>query len=475
MSVQPEQENGAKGAKSLETDSLYEVRQKVYPRAVSGVFANWRWGVVWITQLVFYGLCWLPWNDRQAVLLHLAERKFYIFGWVFWPQDVFFLSIILIISAYSLFLFTAVAGRLWCGYACPQTVYTEIFLWVEKVFEGDRARRMKLDGQAASLEKLGRKSGKYLAWVLISLWTGISFVGYFTPIRDLLGSVLELSLSGWALFWVLFYGAFTYLMAGVMREQVCKYMCPYARFQGVMFDPDTLVITYDQERGEPRGSRRKGSEPGVKALGDCVDCGICVQVCPTGIDIRKGLQYECIGCAACIDACDQVMDKVGLPRGLVRYSTENAIKQHWGRGDIVRHVLRPRILIYSAVLCAICIAFVWGLATRLPVRMDVIKDRSIMAREVEGGQIENVYMLNLMNMSESSRRFEISVSGLDGVSLDGGSAEFLVQPAQNRSLPVRVRVPMDDLKKGSYPVFFEVRAVDDPGLKLREKAVFIAP
>ncbi len=457
-----------------DNDSLYEVRQKVYPRAVSGIFARWRWGMVWLTQLVFYGMCWLPWNGRQAFLLHLAERKFYVFGWVFWPQDVFYLSIVLIISAYSLFLFTAAAGRLWCGYACPQTVYTEIFLWIEHRFEGDRSKRMKLDGQGFSLEKLGRKGGKYIAWLLLSLWTGISFVGYFTPVRELVSDLGHLSINGWALFWILFYGAFTYLMAGVMREQVCKYMCPYARFQGVMFDPDTLVITYDEARGEPRGGRRKGSDARSLGLGDCVDCGICVQVCPTGIDIRNGLQYECIGCAACIDACDQVMDKVGSPKGLIRYSTENAIKQHWGRGDILRHILRPRILIYSAALAAICIAFVWALATRTPLRLDVIKDRSIITREVEGGLIENVYILNLMNMSESPRRLDIRIEGPEGVQLDGVSS-MLVDAAQNKSVPVRVRVPADGLSKGSHPVFFILKAADDPLLEVREKAVFIAP
>lgn len=455
-----------------EMDSLYEVRQKVYPRAVRGRFAAWRWALVWITQIVFYGMCWLPWNGRQAVLFNLAERKFYVFGWVFWPQDVFFLAILLIISAYSLFLFTAVAGRLWCGYACPQTVYTEIFIWIEKIFEGDRAKRMKLDAAGASAKKLLLKAAKFMVWALIAIWTGISFVGYFSPIKELVSSLAGFSLGGWEAFWIFFYGGFTYLMAGVMREQVCKYMCPYARFQGVMFDPDTLVITYDQERGEPRGARRKGLETDVQ--GDCVDCGICVQVCPTGIDIRKGLQYECIGCAACIDACDQVMDKVELPRGLVRYSTENAIQKHWGRADIVRHVLRPRILIYVTVLCAICVAFVWGLSTRKPLRMDVIKDRTVLVREVEGSMLENVYILHLMNMAESVRHLHLSVSGIEGVQLDGQS-DIEVAPAQNKTLTVRVRVPMDTLEKGSHPVFFDLQAQDDSTLQLHEKTVFVAP
>ncbi|GAB2885855.1 cytochrome c oxidase accessory protein CcoG [Uliginosibacterium flavum] len=460
----------ARAAEDL--DSLYEVRQKVYPRAVTGLFAAWRWALVWFTQIVFYGLAWLPWNGRQAVLFNLAERKFYVFGWVFWPQDVFYLAVILIISALSLFLFTAVAGRLWCGYACPQTVYTQIFLWVEKVIEGDRAKRMKLDAGATSGRKFLLKSAKYAVWILISFWTGITFVGYFSPIAELMPKLVNASLGGWELFWVLFYGGFTYLMAGVMREQVCKYMCPYARFQSVMFDPDTLVITYDQERGEPRGPRRKGAD--AAGQGDCVDCGICVQVCPTGIDIRKGLQYECIGCAACIDACDQVMDKIELPRGLIRYSTENALKKHWGRSDIIRHVLRPRILIYVTVLCALCIALVWGVVTRKPLRMDVIKDRTVLVREVEGSLLENVYILHVMNMAEQSRRVHLSVSGIEGVLLDGES-DLTIAPAQKKTLMVRVRVPMDTLEKGAHPVYFDLQAEDDAKLRVHEKAVFIAP
>ncbi|MDX9838898.1 MAG: cytochrome c oxidase accessory protein CcoG, partial [Azoarcus sp.] len=267
-------------------------------RAVTGLFANWRWGLVWFTQILFYGLPWLTWNNRQAVLLHLTERKFYIFGWVFWPQDVFFLAILLIISAYGLFFFTAIAGRLWCGYACPQTVYTEIFMWIEQKIEGDRNKRIKLDKAPMSPRKFGIKLAKYSAWAAISIWTGFTFVSYFSPVSELMESVKTLSFGPWELFWILFYGGFTYLFAGVMREQVCKYMCPYARFQSVMFDPDTLVITYDDARGEPRGPRKKGADPKTLDKGDCVDCGICVQVCPTGIDIRQGMQYECIGCAA---------------------------------------------------------------------------------------------------------------------------------------------------------------------------------
>ncbi len=455
---------------------LYEAHKKIYVRMTSGLFANWRWVLVWFTQLLFYGLPWLIWNGRQAVLFHLVERKFYIFGWVFWPQDVFFLAILLIISAYGLFFFTAIAGRLWCGYACPQTVYTEIFLWIEQKIEGDRNKRMKLDKAPMSARKLGLKSLKYFVWAVVALWTGFTFVGYFTPIHELVASVPSLGFGSWEIFWILFYGSFTYLFAGVMREQVCKYMCPYARFQGVMFDPDTLIITYDEERGEPRGARKKGVEPNSVGKGDCVDCGICVQVCPTGIDIRQGLQYECIGCAACIDACDQVMDKMNYSRGLIRYSTENAIKKHWGGKEIFAHVMRPRTLIYGGILVLISIAFVWGLATREPLRVDIIRDRTTLAREVAGGNIENVYRLQVMNMSEAPRTFDISVSGLDGISLGNFDGVIEVEPATTQAVTLQVQVPVDvGVPGSSNPIFFNVTARDDGKIAVKEKSTFLLP
>lgn len=455
-------------------DTLYAVRQKVYPRAVTGRFATWRWTLVWVTQILFYGLCWVPWNGRQAVLLNLVDRKFYIFNWVFWPQDVFFLAILLIISAYSLFFFTAVAGRLWCGYACPQTVYTEIFMWIEEKIEGNRSQRMKLDQGPMSTRKVAIKAAKFGAWGGLALWTGFTFVGYFTPIKELVREALTFSFGPWELFWILFYGTFTYLFAGVMREQVCKYMCPYARFQGVMFDPDTLVITYDTERGEPRGTRKKGVDPKSVSKGDCVDCGICVQVCPTGIDIRNGMQYECIGCAACIDACDQVMEKMDYPRGLIRYTTENAIKRHWGSKEIINHVMRPRILIYAFVLFAICGAFVWGLATRSTLRVDVIKDRSTLSREVEGGMIANVYNLHVMNMTEKPRKYVLAVSGLEGIKVNP-SEPFEVDAAGLKSVTIELAAPFESGKSGSNTVYIDVTALDDKTVMAREKTVFLIP
>jgi cytochrome c oxidase accessory protein FixG len=453
---------------------LYEVRKKIYPRAVTGLFAGWRWALVWLTQLVFYGLPWLTWNDRPAVLFDLAARRFYLFGVVLYPQDFIYLTGLLVISAMSLFLFTAVAGRLWCGYACPQTVYTEIFMWVERVVEGDRPKRMKLDREPMSARKFGLKAAKHGLWVAVALWTGITFVGYFAGIRTLLGEIAGFGLGPWELFWVCFYSFATYGNAGWMREQVCKYMCPYARFQSSMFDRDTLIITYDRARGEPRGARSKKADPKALGLGDCVSCNVCVEVCPTGIDIRNGLQYECIGCAACVDACDKVMDRMGYPRGLIRYDTENALANRWTRRETVRHALRPRILVYTSILAAVTIALFGHMLTRVPLKVDVIRDRGALAREVEDGMVENVYRLHVINGAESARRYRITVSGVDTAFVaSGGEAE--VEQASPRMVPVAVRIKPGNGKPGTNTVVFQVEAVDDPSVSVREKSTFFIP
>ena len=450
---------------------LYEVQRTIYPRAVHGWFANWRVALVLFTQAIFYGMAWLTWNERQAVLFDLAARKFYIFGLVFWPQDFIFLAVLLVISALSLFLFTAVAGRLFCGYACPQTVYTEIFMWIERRIEGDRMARMKLDGKPSSVRKAGLKTAKHAIWIALALWTGFTFVGYFTPIRTLTAEVASVSLGPWELFWVLFYGFATYGNAGWMREQVCKYMCPYARFQSVMFDSDTLVITYDEQRGEPRGSRSKSVDYQAAGLGACVDCHICVQVCPTGIDIRKGLQYECIGCAACIDGCDQVMDKMGYAHGLIRYSTENALRGKYPERQIVRQALRPRTLVYSAILLAVVTAFFVLLYLRVPLKVDVIRDRATLTRETTDGLLENVYRLQIMNTTERPRQFVITARGIEGLRLIA-QQPVTVPAAGALMLPVALRIDPATTSPGPHPVHFHIEDSADARIKADEKSVF---
>jgi cytochrome c oxidase accessory protein FixG len=453
--------------------SLYEAHKKIYPRSVSGLFSNWRWGMVFLTQIIFYGLPWLEWGQRQAVLFDLGARRFYVFGLVLYPQDFIYLTGILVISAFSLFLFTAVAGRLWCGYACPQTVYTEIFLWLEKKIEGDRSARMRRDAGPWNGDKIGRKVGKHLVWLAVAMWTGFTFVGYFTPIHELAGEFMAWELGAWEIFWTFFYSFATYGNAGFMREQVCKHMCPYARFQSAMFDKDTLIVTYDAERGEPRGARSKKADPAALNLGACIDCSLCVQVCPTGIDIRKGLQYECIGCGACADVCDTVMDKVGYPRGLVKYSTENAVNQHWTRAQTWRHVLRPRVLIYTAILGTVVTAMAVSLAMRIPFKVDVVRDRGALARIADGGRIENVFRLQIMNATEAMQQFHISVSGMPDLQVVSEN-DIDIASTQARWVAVRVQGPVEGAAAGSYPIHFEIVAKSGIG-KVAEKAAFIVP
>ena len=457
---------------------LLDQQQKIYLRSVSGRFARWRWVMVWLTQIVFYGLPWLRWNQRQAVLFNLEERHFYVFGLVLQPQDFIYLAALLVLSALALFFFTAIAGRVWCGYACPQTVYTEIFLWVERRIEGDRSARMRLDARPWGLEKLARKAGKQAAWIAIALFTGFSFVGYFIPIRDLAAQSLALTLSPWATFWVFFYGFATYGNAGFLREQVCKYMCPYARFQSALIDMDSMVIAYDTKRGENRGARSRKADPRALDLGDCIDCTLCVQVCPTGIDIRNGLQNECIACAACIDVCDEVMDKMGYAPGLIRYSSGNGIAQGWSAARMLRRVWRPRVLIYAALMLVLGGAFVWTLGHRSDHGVALSRDRGALARMVGNGDVENTYRLQITNSLERPRSYVTRVTGLEGLRLDT-VAELSVGATSSHSMPVRLVLPFAWAQRHSgqtLPVVLEVWPLDDDGRPpVTVKTTFVVP
>ncbi len=453
---------------------LYEIRKKIYPRAVSGRFANWSWAMVFATQIIYYGLPWLSWNDRQAVLFDIAARKFYIFGIVFWPQDVIYLAFLLIIAALSLFLFTAMAGRLWCGYACPQTVYTQIFLWVERKIEGDRNARIILDRQPMSVAKLGKKTAKHGSLDGDFAVDRRHVRRLFHAFRPLLAAIPG-NLGGWETFWILFYGLATYGNAGYLREQVCKYMCPYARFQSVMFDHDTLVITYDAGRGEPRGARSRKSVHKAAGLGDCVDCQICVHVCPTGIDIRKGLQYECIGCAACIDGCNQVMDTMGYPRGLIRYTTENALAKGYDNATMWRRVFRVRTLLYMGLLATIVAAVGVSLYLRETLKVDVIRDRAALARESGPGVIENVYRLQIMNTSEAPQRISIAVDGVPGMALAGVEQPIAIAGASALLVPVRVQAPAEAGKPGANRIEFVIETAGEAKIVRREKSTFLFP
>ena len=409
------------------------------------------------------------------VLFDLAARKFYIFGLLLFPQDFIFLAVLLIICAYSLFLFTAISGRVWCGFSCPQTVYTEIFMWIENKIEGTRSTRMRLARQGMTLEKASKKTAKHAVWGGIALWTGFTFVGYFTPIQALWTAAITYTLGGWEVFWILFYASATYGNAGFMREQFCRYICPYARFQGSMLDKDTLIVSYDKTRGEPRQSlAKKGAAHSQTTAGSCIDCSLCVQVCPTGIDIRNGLQHDCIGCAACIDACDSVMDKISAPRGLIRFTTENASVNQLSQRQIVRNIFRPRVLIYGSILCAIIAVFAWVLASHTLIKMNVIRDRGNMARITEDGAVQNIYRLHLMNADEHHHQFQITVSGIDDIKL-AKMETITINATESAILPITVQVPARHGEQGANRIHIEVRALDQPELSVREAATFYIP
>lgn len=464
--------------------SLYKKRDKIQPREVHGFFQRWRWAFVFLTQALYYGLPWLQWNGRQMVLFDLEARRFYLPGAVFYPQDFIYLAALLIVCAYALFLFTAVAGRLWCGYTCPQTVYTSMFLWVEQRIEGSRAQRIKLDQAGWSWNKLWRRGAKHLVWLLLALLTGFTFVGYFTPIRELAPALLTFDLGPWQSFWIVFYSFATWGNAGFLREQVCKYMCPYARFQSAMFDKDTLVIAYDAQRGEPRGTRGRKDDLKAKGLGSCIDCGLCVDVCPTGIDIRKGLQYECIGCAACIDVCNGVMDKMDYPRGLIRYDTENGLAQGLNRLQEWKRVFRPRVWVYTAIMWAIIGAVALSLWWRPPFRYDVVRDRASLGRWNEQGQLENVYRLQIMNGLEREQRYRIRVDSdvpaLQGAEVAREAREIALKPIEARWVPVTVHLPegVAPPQGGAQPLRFIVERVAgeaDDSRVIEEKTTFVVP
>jgi cytochrome c oxidase accessory protein FixG len=462
---------------STSVASLYLADKKIYARSVSGWFNYWRWFFVWATQSVFYGLPWIQIHERQALLFDLGARRFYLFNLVFYPQDLIYLTGLLVLSALSLFLFTAIAGRLWCGYTCPQTVYTEIFMWVERQIEGDRNARIQLDANPNQRAKILRTSLKHIAWLTISFWTGFTFVGYFTPIRELATEITTFSLGSWEFFWVGFYGFATYGNAGWLREQVCKYMCPYARFQSAMFDKDTLIVTYDHQRGEQRGSRSKSLESSqykAAGLGDCIDCKLCVHVCPTGIDIRKGLQYECISCSACIDVCNSVMAKMSYPAGLIRYSTQNALENHFSTEQIWQRVLRPRVIVYCLVLVSLTVLLLWSLINRNDFRVDVALDRTVKARVIDEAFAENVYRIQIMNATELTQRYTIGVTGISGIRIKP-AIPFDIASAQSRRVVVSVQVPLKALEKAVLPIYFVIQNEKDRNHEITEKSVFLSP
>ncbi|WP_369602373.1 cytochrome c oxidase accessory protein CcoG [Hahella sp. SMD15-11] len=452
-----------------QTIELYESRKRIYPKEVKGRFQRIRTVTLWMLMAAYFGFLWIPFEGQQLIYFDLPHRQFHLFGTTFWPQDFYLLALLLITAAFGLFFVTTLFGRIWCGYTCPQTAWTFIFMWIDERVEGSRNQRIKLDVAPWTTEKILKKSVKHGLWLFVAFWTAVTFVGYFYPIRELIPDLFTLNAdSGWAYFWVFFFTAATYINAGWMREQVCLYMCPYARFQSVMYDQDTWAVSYDYNRGEPRGKRKKGVDHKALGLGDCVDCTQCVQVCPTGIDIRDGLQYECIGCALCIDACDEIMDKMGYPRGLIRYSTEHELE---GKQT---HVFRLKSVGYGLAMLTMIGAIIFLLGHRVPIDAEAIRDRGQLFQTSTRGYIENAYTLKLANMDTHPHKFKVEVSGIPGAELVGDSV-FEINASSVREIPVTVEVPPESLENSRYEIEFVITAVDNPKLTKEIDSRFIGP
>ena len=438
----------------------------IHTRSFSGLFRNLRLLGAGLLFILFFGTAWLDWNGRQAVLWDLGAGQFHIFGSTFWPQDFILLSAILIIAAFGLFFISVLAGRVWCGYACPQSTWTWIFMWAEKITEGDRNQRIKLDAAPWSLNKLLRRGAKHAIWLGVSLVTAVAFVSYFTPVRELVAGLLTLDAELGPTIWVALFATATYLNAGWLREQVCLHMCPYSRFQSVMFDSDTLNVAYDAARGESRGPRKKDSDYRVEGLGDCIDCTMCVQVCPTGIDIRDGLQLDCISCGACVDACDEVMDKMGYARGLVRYASERSLE-----GKKIR-LLRPRLMGYGLVLIVMIGAFIWALGERSLVSLDVTRDRTLY-RENSAGQIENMYLLKVINKSQQVQRYSVGLQGAQ-FTLQGPS-ELTLAPGEISDVPYSVALVEPSRAAFTHEIHFTIMNPNDRSAHDSVSSTFISP
>jgi len=473
MSEIPVKDVTPKPEKSSETVNMYQKREKIYVREVEGLFQKIRTWSLWALMLGYFGTAWLDWGDRQAVLFDLPARQFHIFNVTFWPQDFMLLSWALIICAFGLFTITNFAGRVWCGYTCPQSAWSFIFMWIEERAEGTRNARIKLDKEPLSATKVRKKAIKHIGWLIVAFWTGVTFVGYFTPIRELVPDLFTFGdIGSWGLFWIGFFTVATYVNAGWMREQVCIYMCPYARFQSVMYDTDTLAVSYDFNRGEPRGKRSKKAkaEGDTNQLGDCVDCSLCVQVCPTGIDIRDGLQYQCIGCALCIDACDSIMEKLDKPKGLIRYTTENELE---GKKT---HILRPRLFGYAAALIIMIGGLGYSIVSRTPFELDIERDRGRLYQLTVNDTIQNAYTLKLMNMSQEAHTYILSVEGLDGLRLLGNT-EYSLDVNQLHETTINLEIDPEETRMSASKANIEfVITNKETGEEVtREESRFIAP
>lgn len=420
---------------------------RIYVRESKGTFQKLRRYGGWLLLLVFTLIPWIDFGERQAILMDIGNQQFNFFGTTLYPQDLTLLATLLVISAFGLFFITTFLGRVWCGYLCPQTVWTFIYIWFEEKLEGSANKRRKQDSGKLTTSLAIRKTLKHLAWFSIALATGFTFTGYFVPIRELVVDFFTFESSFWPVFWVMFFAICTYGNAGWMRSIMCIHMCPYARFQSAMFDKDTFIVGYNSQRGEARGPRSRKADHKALGLGDCIDCNLCVQVCPTGIDIRDGLQYECINCGACIDACDQTMEKIGYEKGLINYTTEHRLS-----GQSTK-IMRPKLIGYGAVLLLITGLFFVQIASVDPAGMNVLRDRSQLYRENSSGEIENTYTLKIINKTQQPQQYQLRVTGLKDVSWYGKQT-VNVAPGEVLTLPMSLGVQQDNLSSSVSTIQF---------------------
>jgi len=420
---------------------------RIYVRESKGQFQQLRRYGGCFLLVLFTMVPWIPYGERQAILLDISNQQFNFFGTTLFPQDLTLLALLFVISAFGLFFITTFLGRVWCGYLCPQTVWTFMYIWFEEKFEGSANKRRKQDSSKLTGNLIMRKTAKHLAWLVIALATGFTFVGYFVPIRDLVVNFFTWDSSFWPVFWVLFFAGCTYGNAGWMRSIMCIHICPYARFQSAMFDKDTFIVGYDVKRGESRGARSRKADPKALGLGDCVDCNLCVQVCPTGIDIRDGLQYECINCGACIDACDHTMDRMGYEKGLISYTTEHRLSGKHTK------VMRPKLLGYGAILLVMIGLFFVQIAAVDPAGLSVLRDRNQLFRVNGLGEIENTYTLKIINKTQQEQRYKLDVVGLPSSSWYGKQT-INVLPGEVLSLPMSLGVQPDNLNSAIVTIEF---------------------
>ena len=466
--------------KELKKDPLYVSRIKVYAKAVRGRFRQIKWAVLILLLGIYYVVPWLRWDrgpgvPDQAVLIDMPGRRAYFLWIEIWPQEIYYLTFVLMLGAFGLFLATSIGGRVWCGFTCPQTVWTDLFMWVERVIEGDRGARIRLDKAPLSRAKVLRKGAKHAAWLLIAALTGGAWIMYFNDAPTVTRAILSGEASFAQYFFFGLFTATTYLLAGFAREQVCTYMCPWPRFQAALLDQDSYVVTYERWRGEPRAPHKKGQS--FEGRGDCIACNNCVAVCPMGIDIRDGLQLECIGCGLCVDACNDVMDRIGRPRELITLDTERNQQLRIQGLPPVTRILRSRTLIYAAILVLIGIGVLIGLSARSSVDLNVLHDRNPLFVTLSDGSIRNGYTVKILNKSHALRQYALEVGGLPGMTVSVLGEDGLVLPARPDTVAtyrVYVTAPRTALGEKAEDLTFELtdRA---SGAEAKHKSVFRGP